>query len=483
MNKSDFGLIGLAVMGENLVMNMLHKGYTVTVYNRTPEKSELFVKNRGKGLKVTAAYSLESFVDMLASPRKIMLMVKAGKPVDDLIERLIPLLRKGDILIDGGNSNFPDSNRRFSELDSKGILFVGTGISGGEEGALKGPSIMPGGAGEAWPYLKPIFQDISAKAKDGQPCCQWMGPEGAGHFVKTVHNGIEYGDMQLISEVYHLMKSVLKMTHDEMAETFAKWNRGDLDSYLVKITADIMSYRDSEGNIILEQILDSAAQKGTGKWMVNTALECGSPLTLISESVFSRFLSNLTGLRERLSGTYPASEIPAPPDKKQALINLEKALFASKIISYAQGFSLMRSVSESNRWSLDYRNIALIWRGGCIIRSVFLDKIAEAYEADPQLESLILDGYFMEKLTGAQSGWRETIAMAVNAGIPIPALSGALAYFDGIRCNNLPANLIQAQRDYFGAHRYQKKGDESEETHHTNWTGTGGSTTSSSYSI
>lgn len=481
MKKSDLGLIGLAVMGENLVMNMESKGFTVSVFNRTTEKVERFVNGRAKGKNIVGCYSLRELVDSLEKPRKVMMMIKAGKPVDDMIEQLLPLLDDGDIIIDGGNSHFPDTMRRCTYVESKGKLYIGTGVSGGEEGALRGPSMMPGGSPAAWAAVKPIFQSICAKVEDGTPCCDWVGENGAGHFVKMVHNGIEYGDMELICETYSLLKNILGLTADEMHDVFAEWNRGELDSYLIEITRDILAYKDTDGSALVEKILDTAGQKGTGKWTAISALDEGVPLTLIAEAVFARCLSAQKEERikasEILSGPTPLFE-----GERAAFINdLEDALLAAKIVSYAQGYALMRTAARSYGWNLNWGGIALMWRGGCIIRSVFLGKIKEAYDADPALENLMLAPYFREKLEKGQKGWRRICASAITNGIPVPALCAALSYYDGYRSARLPANLLQAQRDYFGAHTYERVDHPRGEFFHTDWTGHGGNTSSSAY--
>ena len=481
---SDIGLVGLAVMGENLALNMESKGFHVSVYNRTVEKVDHFMEGRGKGLKFYGAHSLEDFIASLKSPRKVFLMVKAGKPVDDFIEKLIPLLDKGDIIIDGGNTHFPDTARRTEYVESKGLLYVGTGVSGGEEGALKGPSMMPGGSPAAWPFVKPIFQSISAKVADGTPCCDWVGQGGAGHFVKMVHNGIEYGDIQLICECYQIMKDILGMTNDEMHETFVEWNKGDLDSYLIEITRDILAKKDEVGEYVLDYILDTAGQKGTGKWTAISALDLGEPLTLISESVYARCLSALKEERVEASKILEGPKpVKFPGDRKAFLEDLRRALFASKVVSYAQGYSLMRAAAKEYGWDLNYGGIALLWRGGCIIRSVFLGKIKEAFDKDPQIANILLDPYFKDKLAEAQSGWRNVVAQAVVNGVPAPCMTAALEYYDGYRTERLPANLLQAQRDYFGAHTYERTDRPRGEFFHTNWTGHGGDTVSGTYTV
>jgi 6-phosphogluconate dehydrogenase len=483
MSQADIAVIGLAVMGENLVLNMESKGFTVAVYNRTTEKVTKFVEGRGAGKNLVGAYSLEELVGSLKRPRKLMIMVKAGKAVDAVIGQLTPLLEKGDIIIDGGNSEFPDSERRTKELAEKGLLYVGSGVSGGEEGALKGPSIMPGGSPEAWPSIQPIFQAISAKADSGEPCCDWVGNGGAGHFVKMVHNGIEYGDMQLICEGYQLMTSLLGLDHDEMHGVFSKWNEGDLDSYLIEISRDIMGVKDEDGSPLVTKILDTAGQKGTGKWTGITALDLGIPLTLIGEAVFARCLSAIKEERVEASKVISGPTPKFDGDKEEFIKDIGDALYGAKLVSYAQGFSLMRAASEENDWELNYGNVALMWRGGCIIRSGFLGKIREAFNKNAELSNLLLDDYFREKIMAAQAGWRRVCSKALEMGIPVPALSSALCYFDGYRTDRLPANLLQAQRDYFGAHMYERVDQPRGEFFHTNWTGRGADTASSAYNV
>src|SRR4051812_14940619 len=450
--SADIGLIGLAVMGENLVLNMESRGYTVAVFNRTTSKVDDFVGGRGKGKKLVGCHTVQDLVSPLKRPRKVMIMVKAGAPVDAVIDEVAPLLEPGDILIDGGNTHYPDTTRRTRDLKAKGLLFVGTGVSGGEEGALKGPSIMPGGNPDAWPAVKPIFQGIAAKVDDGTPCCDWVGQEGAGHYVKMVHNGIEYGDMQLICEAYHLMRDLLGMDPDAMHEVFARWNRGALDSYLIEITRDILAFKDPEsGRPMIDLILDAAGQKGTGKWTVNSALDLGIPLTLIAEAVFARCLSAQKDERVAASEVLAAPPASFTGDREGFVRDVEMALYASKICSYAQGFALMNAQAKESGWTINNGAVALMWRGGCIIRSVFLGKIKEAFDRDAHLTNLLVDPYFAGEVGKAQAGWRRAVAAGVSNGIPLPAMSAALAYLDGYRSAWLPANLLQAQRDYFGA--------------------------------
>ena len=480
---SDIGVIGIAVMGENLILNMESKGFYVSAFNRTVEKVEDFVNGRAKGKNIYGAMSIEDFVGSLKSPRKVMLMVKAGKPVDDFIDKLIPLLNAGDIIIDGGNSHFTDTERRTKYVESKGLLFVGSGVSGGEEGAFLGPSIMPGGSAQAWPVVKPIFQGIAARVEDGSPCCDWVGNGGAGHFVKMVHNGIEYGDMQLINEIYHIMKDVLGMSADEMHLVFKEWNKGELDSYLIEITTEILAFKDEDGEPLVDKILDTAMQKGTGKWTGTEALDLGIPLTLITESVFSRCLSALKDERVAASKLL-VGPTPSFTGDKQAMLNdLRDALYASKVISYAQGYQMMRAAAAEYHWDLNYGSIALMWRGGCIIRSRFLGNIKEAFDKNHDLANLLLDPFFTKKMQETQNGWRRVIASAVTNGIPVPCLSAGITYYDGYRCERLPANLLQAQRDYFGAHTYERIDKPRGEFFHTNWTGRGGNTSSTTYQV
>ena len=482
--KANIGLIGLAVMGENLALNMESKGFTVAVYDVSRELLTKFQDCNGKDRNFIITQSFDKLVNKISRPRKIMMMIRAGSAVDEVIDKLIPFLDHGDIIIDGGNSNFHDTIRRTEYVESKGLLYIGTGVSGGEEGARKGPSIMPGGTPDAWPQVKEIFQAISAQVEDGTPCCDWVGENGAGHFVKMVHNGIEYGDMQLICEAYHIMKELLGMKPIEMHSLFKEWNKGDLDSYLIEITRDILAFNDEDGEPLVEKILDTADQKGTGKWTGIAALNLGVPLTLIGEAVFSRCLS---GEKEDRVG---ASKILNGPhikkftgDKKAFIEDIRQALFASKIISYAQGYVLMREAAKEYGWNLNNGGIALMWRGGCIIRSVFLGKIKEAFDKNPELNNLLLDSYFKDKIETAQESWRKVVATALTNGIPVPALTTALCYYDGYRSERLPANLLQAQRDYFGAHTYERIDKPIGEFFHTNWTGKGGDTASSTYEV
>ncbi len=479
-NLADIGLIGLAVMGENLVMNMESKGFTVAVYNRTTSKVSAFVEGRAKGKNIIGCYSIEELKNNLKTPRKVMMMVKAGDAVDSMIEQLLQVLEPGDIIIDGGNSHFPDTARRTAYVESKGLLYIGTGVSGGEEGALKGPSLMPGGSPAAWEHVKPIFQSICAHV-NGEPCCDWVGENGAGHFVKMVHNGIEYGDMQLICEAYQLMRDYLGMTPDEMHEVFKEWNKGVLDSYLIEITTDILAKKDEDGQPLVDKILDTAGQKGTGKWTAIAALEEGMPLTLIGEAVFARCLSAIKEARVEASKVLTGPDKKFEGDKATFIEDIRKALYAAKIISYAQGYALMRAAAKTYGWNLNYGGIALMWRGGCIIRSVFLGKIKEAFDKNPALENLLLDDYFTKEISSCTDGWRRVAAAACLAGIPVPAMTSALSYFDGIRTARMSANLLQAQRDYFGAHTYERVDRPRGEFFHTDWTGHGGNTTANTY--
>ncbi len=473
-------MIGLAVMGENLVLNMESHGYTVAVFNRTVEKVDKFIEGRGAGKNFIGAHSIEELCKSLKRPRKVMLLVKAGAAVDSFIDQLIPHLEPGDIIIDGGNTHYPDTNRRTKYVEEKGLLYIGTGVSGGEEGALLGPSIMPGGSPDSWPHVKEIFQNISAKVEDGSPCCDWVGENGAGHFVKMVHNGIEYGDMQMICETYQIMKDLLGMSNKEMYEVFKEWNKGELDSYLIEITRDILGFEE-DGEETVDKILDTAGQKGTGKWTAIAALDVGIPLTLIGEAVFARTLSAQKNERVRASKVLSGPVPEFKGDRKAFIEDLRQALFASKIVSYAQGYVLMKAAAEEYGWKLNNGGIALMWKGGCIIRSVFLGNIKDAFDKNPDLENLMLDPFFKEKIEGAQASWRKVIATAIENGIPTPALATALNYYDGYRSERLPANLLQAQRDYFGAHTYERVDKPRGEWFHTNWTGRGGDTASSTY--
>ncbi len=480
----DIGLIGLAVMGQNLVLNMNDHGYKVAVFNRTVSKVDDFVANEAKGTQVVGAHSLEEFAGLLKRPRRVMLMVKAGDTVDQMIDHVLPYLEAGDIVIDGGNSLFTDSNRRTKDLAAKGILFIGTGVSGGEEGARFGPSIMPGGNPAAWPHVKPIFQAIAAKVEDGTPCCDWVGEDGAGHYVKMVHNGIEYGDMQLICEAYDLLQRGLGLTADELAEVFTGWNKGELDSYLIEISSHIFAKKDEDGQPLVDKILDTAGQKGTGKWTVFSSLDLGQPVTLIGESVFARCLSALKEERVEASTILegPASKA-AFGDRTAFIEDVRCALYCSKIVSYAQGYMLLRAAAKENGWNLNMGGIALMWRGGCIIRSRFLGKIKEAFDKNPGLENLLLDSFFSGAVNQYQASWRKALVHAVELGVPTPAFSTALAFFDGYRTGRLPANLLQAQRDYFGAHTYERTDKPRGEFFHTNWTGRGGRVSSSTYTV
>ncbi len=479
---ADIALIGLAVMGQNIVLNMNDHGYVVAVYNRTVSKVDEFLANEAKGTKIIGAHSIEELIGHLKRPRRIMLLVKAGAPVDEFIELLLPHLEQGDIIIDGGNSFYEDTVRRYKDLKEKGILFVGSGVSGGEEGARNGPSLMPGGAPEAWPHIKAIFQSIAAKVDNGVPCCDWVGEAGAGHFVKMVHNGIEYGDMQLICEAYELMSAGLGLSNEEMAETFTEWNKGELDSYLIEITSNILKFKEPNGDYLVDKILDAAGQKGTGKWTVLSGLDHGAPITLIAEAVFARTISSLKDERVAASAVLTGpTDAKFTGDKAQALEDIRQALYASKIISYAQGYMLMRRVSEQYKWNLNFGGIALMWRGGCIIRSRFLGDIKAAFDRNPNLTNLVLDKFFTDALTKAQGGWRRTVALGATLGIPTTTFSNALAFYDAYRSARLPANLLQAQRDYFGAHTYERIDQPRGKFSHTNWTGQGGTTASTTY--
>lgn len=480
--QADIGLVGLAVMGQNLVLNMNDHGFTVAVYNRTTSKVDEFLAGPAKDTNITGYYDLKSFVESLKAPRRIMLMVKAGPVVDSFIEQLVPYLSKGDIIIDGGNSLYNDSDRRTHELHQKGILFIGSGVSGGEEGARFGPSIMPGGNQGAWPSVKPIFQAIAAQV-DGEPCCDWVGNDGAGHYVKMVHNGIEYGDMQLICEAYQMMREGLGMSGDEIQAVFAEWNHGVLDSYLIEITRDILAVKEDDGSLLIDHILDTAGQKGTGKWTGMNALDLGIPLTLIGEAVFARCLSARKNERVVASKVLPKMASEFVGDKAEMVDAIRDALYASKIISYAQGYMLMREAAETYGWELNYGGIALMWRGGCIIRSQFLANIRDAFTNEPELQNLLLDQFFIDAITEALPGWRKAVGTAISLGIPAPTFSSALSFYDGYRSERLPANLLQAQRDYFGAHTYERLDKPRGEFFHTNWTGRGGDISATNYDV
>jgi 6-phosphogluconate dehydrogenase len=480
----DIGLIGLAVMGQNLVLNMNDHGFKVAVFNRTVSKVDDFLANEAKGTQVVGGHSIEEFIGLLKRPRRVMLMVKAGDTVDQMIDHILPHLEPGDIVIDGGNSLFTDSNRRTKSLAEKGILFIGTGVSGGEEGARRGPSIMPGGNPAAWPYVKPIFQAIAAKVEDGTPCCDWVGEDGAGHYVKMVHNGIEYGDMQLICEAYDLLKHGLSLTPDELHEVFAEWNKGELDSYLIEISSQIFAKKDEDGAPLVDKILDTAGQKGTGKWTVISALDTGQPVTLIGESVFARCLSALKEERVEASKILEGPAAKAEVGDRVAFIeDVRRALYCSKIISYAQGYMLLRAAAKENGWNLNMGGIALMWRGGCIIRSIFLGKIKVAFDNNHALDNLLLDSFFSSAVNKYQASWRKALSHAIALGVPTPAFSTALAFFDGYRTARLPQNLLQAQRDFFGAHTYERIDQPRGQFFHTNWTGHGGRVSSTTYNV
>ena len=479
----DIGLIGLAVMGQNLVLNMNDHGYKVAVFNRTVSKVDDFIGNEAKGTQVEGAHSIPELVDALKKPRRVMLMVKAGDTVDHMIDSLVPHLEKGDIIIDGGNSHYPDTNRRTKDLGDKGILFIGTGVSGGEEGARFGPSIMPGGNPAAWPHVKEIFQAIAAKVEDGTPCCDWVGENGAGHYVKMVHNGIEYGDMQLICEAYQLLKDGLGLGADDLHQVFAEWNKGELDSYLIDITSQIFAKLDEDGKPVVDKILDTAGQKGTGKWTAINALDLGMPVTLIGEAVFARCLSAMKDDRVAASKILTGPAIAPAKDRADFIENVRRALYCSKVISYAQGYMLLREAAKAEGWNLNFGGIALMWRGGCIIRSRFLGKIKDAYDRNPKLTNLLVDDFFKNVLNAYQASWRRAIVQAIDYGVPTPAFSTALSFYDGFRTARLPANLLQAQRDFFGAHTYERIDKPRGEFFHTNWTGRGGRVSSGTYNV
>jgi len=481
---ADIALIGLAVMGQNLILNMNDHGYTVVAFNRTVSKVDEFLNDAAKGRKtIIGAHSVEEMVGLLKRPRKIMLMVKAGAAVDEFIDHLLPLLETGDVIVDGGNSHFPDTIRRAKNLESKGMLYVGTGVSGGEEGARYGPSMMPGGSPKAWPLVKDIFQAICARTPDGAPCCDWMGEDGAGHYVKMVHNGIEYGDMQLICEAYQLLKEGLGMSNREMNQVLTEWNKGELDSYLIEITRDILAYKDEKGEYVVDKILDTAGQKGTGKWTSVNSLDLGMPVTLIGEAVYARCLSAMKDERVAASTILAGPKFQFGGDRKAFVEDIRQALLASKIVSYAQGFMLLREAAKEYHWNLNYGGIALVWRAGCIIRSAFLGKIKEAFDRDAALSNLLLDPYFHAVIDRSQPSWRRVVAEAVSAGIPAPAFTTALSFYDGYRSERLPANLLQAQRDYFGAHTYERIDQPRGKYFHTNWTGKGGNISAGTYTV
>jgi len=481
--KADIALIGLAVMGQNLILNMNDHGFTVVAYNRTVSKVDDFLNHEAKGTKVISAHSLPEMAALLKRPRRVMLMVKAGAAVDEFIEHLLPVLEAGDIIIDGGNSLFEDTIRRAKYVESKGLLYIGTGVSGGEEGARRGPSIMPGGSPAAWPHVKPIFQAIAAKVDDGTPCCDWVGEGGAGHYVKMTHNGIEYGDMQLICEAYNLMKTGLGMTPDQMHEVFVEWNKGELNSYLIEISRDILAFKDADGSALVDKILDTAGQKGTGKWTVISSQELGIPITLMAEAVYARCVSAMKEERVAAARKLKGPKPTIKGDQKKFIEAIRQALYASKIVSYAQGYMLMRAAAAEHKWNLNYGGIALMWRGGCIIRSAFLGKIKEAFDKNAKLSNLMLDPFFRKAIKDCQRSWRNVVAMAAKKGIPVPAFSTALAFYDAYRSERLPANLLQAQRDYFGAHTYERVDKPRGEFFHTNWTGHGGTTASTTYTV
>lgn len=480
-NQSDIAVVGLAVMGQNLILNMNDHGFKVTAFNRTVSKVDGFLANEANGTYVVGAHSIEEMVASLKKPRRVMLMVKAGDAVDQTIESLLPHLEAGDIIIDGGNSLYTDTERRREYIESKGLLYVGTGVSGGEEGARNGPSIMPGGSPEAWPHVKDIFQSIAAKVDDGTPCCDWVGEGGAGHYVKMVHNGIEYGDMQLIGEAYSLLRNYVGLSNDEASSVFAEWNKGELDSYLIQITSEILAFKDTDGESLVDKILDAAGQKGTGKWTVISSAELAQPVSLITEAVYARCISALKDQRVTAATALAGPAGKLEGDKDAFISQIEQALYASKIVSYTQGYMLMRAAAEEQKWNLNYGGIALMWRGGCIIRSRFLGDIKQAYDSNSELDTLLLAPFFTEAVRKAQTAWRNVVSSAVQAGIAVPAMSSALSFYDAYRTENLSANLLQAQRDYFGAHTYERVDKPRGEYFHTNWTGHGGTTSSSSY--
>jgi 6-phosphogluconate dehydrogenase len=478
---ADIAIMGLAVMGQNLILNMNDHGFKVVAFNRTVSKVDDFLADEAKGTEVIGAHSAEEMIKLLKRPRRIMLMVKAGEAVDETIDHLLLLLEAGDIIIDGGNSLFSDTERRLKHVESKGILYIGTGVSGGEDGARHGPSIMPGGSPDAWPHVKDIFQSIAAKAPDGSPCCDWVGEGGAGHYVKMVHNGIEYGDMQLIAEAYQLLKDYVGLNNDQISETFVQWNKTELDSYLIQITSEILAYKDTDGQALIDKILDAAGQKGTGKWTVISSAELAQPVSLISEAVYARCISAFKDQRLKASQILHGPETKRPDDVDAYTDKLKQALYAAKIVSYTQGYMLMRAAAEEYGWNLNYGGVALMWRGGCIIRSVFLGDIKSAFDKNPDLINLLLDDFFTDAVAKAQKSWREVIATAVEVGVPVPAMSSALSFYDAYRTERLPANLIQAQRDYFGAHTYELVDKPRGESFHTNWTGHGGTVSASTY--
>lgn len=480
--NADIAVIGLAVMGQNLILNMNDHGFKVVAFNRTITKVDDFINNEAKGTNVVGAHSIEEMIAQLKTPRRVMLMVKAGEAVDQTIDLLLPHLEPGDIIIDGGNSLFTDTERRLKFVEEKGLLYIGTGVSGGEEGARNGPSIMPGGSPAAWPHVKDIFQAIAAKVDDGTPCCDWVGEGGAGHYVKMIHNGIEYGDMQLIGEAYQLLRDHLGMSADEMSQVFANWNKEELDSFLIQITSEILAYKDTDGQPLVDKILDTAGQKGTGKWTVMSSAELGQPVTLISEAVYARCISAFKDQR-LIAAPVLAGPKPNGSGDKAMADQIGQALYASKIVSYAQGYMLLRAAANVYNWNLNYGGIALMWRGGCIIRSRFLGEIKKAFDTDPALSNLLLDPFFSKAAADAQESWRAVIATAVMSGVPVPTLSSALAFYDAFRTENLPANLLQAQRDYFGAHTYERTDQARGQFFHTNWTGEGGTTSSSGYTV